>query len=149
MPDPAGTCRRQLQHSPPHSAESAEKRNLAEGRYQEQKTYRRLGRELLGEILARGMSYGAIALACGAGLESPISTVNEGTTMGMFQAVMVLLRAMLIPKMHLAVENLALRQQLAVCKQSVKRPKLHPRDRVFWVWLSRLWPNWRSALAIV
>jgi hypothetical protein len=69
--------------------------------------------------------------------------------MGMLKGVLVLLRAMLIPKMHLAVENLALRQQLAVCKQSVKRPKLHPRDRVFWVWLSRLWPNWRSALAIV
>jgi hypothetical protein len=48
-----------------------------------------------------------------------------------------------------AVENLALRQQVAVFKQSVKRPKLRPRDRVFWVVLSRLWPNWRSALAIV
>jgi len=69
--------------------------------------------------------------------------------MGMFQAVLVLLRAMLIPKIHLAVENLALRQQLAICRQSVQRPQLHPRDRVFWVWLSRLWPNWRSALAIV
>ncbi|MCE9556620.1 MAG: helix-turn-helix domain-containing protein [Planctomycetes bacterium] len=69
--------------------------------------------------------------------------------MGMLKAVLVFLRAMLIPKMQLAVENLALRQQLAVCKQSVKRPKLHPRDRDFWVWLSRLWPNWRSALAIV
>ena len=53
--------------------------------------------------------------------------------MGMLKAMLVLLRAMLIPKMHLAVENLALRQQLAVCKQSVKSPKLHPRDRVFWV----------------
>ena len=62
--------------------------------------------------------------------------------MGMFQAVLVFLRAMLIPKIHLAAENLALRQQLAVCKQSVKRPQLHPRDRVCWVWLSRLWPNW-------
>ena len=69
--------------------------------------------------------------------------------MGIFKAVWVLLRAMLMPKAHLAVENLALRQQLAVCKQSVKRPKLRLRDRVFWVWLSRLWPNWRSALAIV
>ena len=69
--------------------------------------------------------------------------------MGIFKAVLVLFRAMLIPRVHLAVENLALRQQLAVCKQSVKRPKLRLRDRVFWVWLSRLWPNWRSALAIV
>ena len=58
--------------------------------------------------------------------------------MGILKAVLVFLRAMLILKIHLAVENLALRQQLAVCKQSVKRPKLRPRDRVFWVWLSRL-----------
>ena len=69
--------------------------------------------------------------------------------MGFLKAIMMLLRAMLISKVHLAVENLALRQQLAVCKQSVKRPKLRPRDRVFWVWLSWLWPKWRSALAIV
>ena len=69
--------------------------------------------------------------------------------MGVFKAVLVFLRAMLISRIHLAVENLALRQQLAVCRQSVKRPKLRPRDRVFWVWLSRLWPNWGSALAIV
>ena len=69
--------------------------------------------------------------------------------MGMLKAVLLFLRAMLIPNIHLAVENLALRQQLAVCKQSVKRPKLRHCDRVFWVWLSRFWPNWRSALAIV
>ncbi len=47
------------------------------------------------------------------------------------------------------IQGDTLRQQLAVCKQAVKRPKLRPRDRVFWVWLSRLWPNWRSALDIV
>jgi putative transposase len=82
-------------------------------------------------------------------LEWPISTVNEGTKMSMFKAVLVFLRAMLIPNVHLAFENLALRQQLAVCRQSVKRPKLRPRDRLFWVWLSRLWPPWRSVLAIV
>jgi len=69
--------------------------------------------------------------------------------MGILKAAIVLLRAMLVPKAHLAAENLALRQQLAVCRQSVKRPKLRLRDRVFWVWLSGLWPNWRSALAIV
>ena len=56
---------------------------------------------------------------------------------------------MLLPKMHLAFENLALRQQLAVCRQSVKRPKLRPRDQVFWVLLSRFWANWRSTLVIV
>jgi len=67
--------------------------------------------------------------------------------MSILTAVTLFLRAMLTAKIHLAVENLALRQQLAVCRQSVKRPKLRPR--VFWVLLCRLWSNWRSALAIV
>jgi hypothetical protein len=38
--------------------------------------------------------------------------------MGILKAVLVFLRAMPIPKLHLAVENLALRQQLPVCKPS-------------------------------
>ena len=69
--------------------------------------------------------------------------------MGLFKACVLFLRAMLIPKLHVAFENLALRQQLTVYEHSVKRPKLRPRDWVFWVWLSRLWPNWQSALIIV
>ena len=56
---------------------------------------------------------------------------------------------MLVPRSRLAIENLALRQQLAVYKQSMKRPKLRPRDRIFWVCLSRFWSNWRSALCLV
>ena len=31
----------------------------------------------------------------------------------------------------------------------MRRPRLRQRDRIFWVWLSRLWPGWRSALLIV
>ena len=69
--------------------------------------------------------------------------------MGLLKACILFLRAMLVPKAQLVVENLALRQQLAVLKHSVKRPKLRPRDRVFWVWLSRFWSNWRSALILV
>ena len=69
--------------------------------------------------------------------------------MGILKACVLFLRAMLVPTARLAIENLALRQQLAVCKQSIKRPKPRPRDRVFWVWLSKLWPNWQSALVIV
>ena len=75
--------------------------------------------------------------------------VNEDTQTGILKACVLFLRAMLIPKIHLVIENLALRQQVAVFKQSVKRPKLQPRDRVFWVWLSRLRPNWRASLIIV
>jgi transposase InsO family protein len=91
----------------------------------------------------------SFALLPAVALEWPISTVAEGAKMGFLKALLVFLRAMLVPKAHLAFENLSLRQQLTVCKQSIKRPKLRPRDRVFWVWLSRLWPNWRFALAIV
>ena len=49
----------------------------------------------------------------------------------------------------LALENLALRQQLAVFKQSAKRPRLSQADRAFWVLLSRRWDGWRRALLIV
>ena len=69
--------------------------------------------------------------------------------MGVLKLVFLFLRALLVPKVHLAYENLALRQQLAVLNQASKRPKLRPRDRVFWAWLSRLWTDWRSALVIV
>jgi transposase InsO family protein len=47
------------------------------------------------------------------------------------------------------LENLALRQQLAVLRRSVKRPRLRPRDRIFWVFLKRLCEDWRSHLILV
>ena len=59
------------------------------------------------------------------------------------------LRGFLISKSQLAAENLALRQQLSVLRLSGKRPRLRKRDRIFWVWLSKLWKDWRSCLVIV
>ncbi len=50
---------------------------------------------------------------------------------------------------QLALENLALRQQLAVYKRTATRPKLRNGDRLFWAWLSRVWTSWRTALVIV
>src|SRR5262245_33688439 len=50
---------------------------------------------------------------------------------------------------QLALENLALRQQLAVYKRTVTRPNLRPTDRLFWVWLARVWAGWRRPLVIV
>ena len=50
----------------------------------------------------------------------------------------------------LQLENLALRHQIGVLRRSSRtRPKLTVVDRLFWVWLSRIWSDWRSALAIV
>src|SRR3989441_4710186 len=50
---------------------------------------------------------------------------------------------------QLALENLALRQQLAVYKRTANRPKLQRSDRLLWVWLSGVWPAWKQALVIV
>ncbi len=50
---------------------------------------------------------------------------------------------------NLAMENLALRQQLAILQRTSKRPQLQPKDRLFWILLSRLWCRWREVLIIV
>ncbi len=49
----------------------------------------------------------------------------------------------------LGLEILALRQQVAVLRRSVKRPRLSNVDRGFWVLLFRIWKDWRRALVIV
>ena len=45
---------------------------------------------------------------------------------------------------QLALENLALRQQLAVYRRTVPRPKLRTTDRLLWVGLARVWAGWRA-----
>src|SRR5947199_8146434 len=50
---------------------------------------------------------------------------------------------------QLALENLALRQQLAVYKRTMTRPRLRTADRFFWVGLARVWAGWRQPLVIV
>ena len=48
----------------------------------------------------------------------------------------------------LALENVALRQQLAALTRD-KRPHIRWRDRLFWILLAKSWPDWRSALIVV
>ena len=48
-----------------------------------------------------------------------------------------------------AVENAALRLQLAAFQRERKRPVLTSLDRLFWVGLSLLWNGWRAPLAYV
>src|SRR5215472_7171815 len=50
---------------------------------------------------------------------------------------------------RVALENIALRHQLAVFTREKKRPRLRDRDRLFWITLQRLWKDWRSALVFV
>ena len=49
----------------------------------------------------------------------------------------------------IALENLALRQQLAIYKRGNKRPRLARRDRWFWILFSRVWEGRRRALIMV
>ena len=49
----------------------------------------------------------------------------------------------------LLIENLALRQQLAVFKRKHCRPRLAAMDRLFWVALRRFWSSWNKALIVV
>ena len=49
----------------------------------------------------------------------------------------------------LALENLALRQQLAVAKRHMKRSNLEDCDRIFWIVLARCWDRWRDVVFVV
>ena len=49
----------------------------------------------------------------------------------------------------LMLENLALRQQLAVFKRQQPRPRLGAIDKPFWVVARRFWAHWKQALFIV
>lgn len=50
---------------------------------------------------------------------------------------------------QLALENIALRQQLAVYKRTVKRPKIEDRDRIFWMSVMGMLKEWKKALVFV
>ena len=53
-------------------------------------------------------------------------------------------------RVALQLEILALRHQLSVLKRSQRgRLRLNRADRLLWVWLSRFWSQWRSALVVV
>jgi transposase InsO family protein len=61
-----------------------------------------------------------------------------------------LISTLIRPRADLALENLALRQQLALVTHKANtrtRPKLV--DRILWVVLSRIWRRWKEALVVV
>ena len=49
----------------------------------------------------------------------------------------------------LVLENLALRQQLAVYRRIRPKPAMRWSDRRFWLGLRSAWPDWKSALVVV
>ena len=63
-------------------------------------------------------------------------------------ALLQFLRALVRRQADLALENAALRQQIAALRRRGRQPKLRARDRLFWVVLSWVWSRWRSVLLI-
>jgi hypothetical protein len=47
------------------------------------------------------------------------------------------------------LENLALRQQLAVLKRRHPRPRLDLLDKLFWIAVLRFWSGWQQSLIVV
>jgi hypothetical protein len=79
---------------------------------------------------------------------------NQAASLWLMRAIMLSLSHALLgacrTRLALQAEILALRHQINILRRSVPtRPRLNAPDRFLWVWLSRLWPDWRSALVIV
>src|SRR5437867_5784900 len=70
----------------------------------------------------------------------------------MLAALVVLLRTLgLLFSGHRAValENVALRQQLSILRRTLRRPHLSMSDRLFWMLLAKAWRDWRTTLIVV
>ncbi len=78
------------------------------------------------------------------GLEANIGT-DASTILSIFRFARLLFSG----HQAVAIENAALRLQLAAFQRRRKRPVLTVLDRMFWTTLRTLWPGWRSALLYV
>ncbi len=59
--------------------------------------------------------------------------------MSIFRVILLLFRALFRDRSQLALESLALRQQLAILRNKVVQPRLGNVDRAFWVRLAQVW----------
>lgn len=65
-------------------------------------------------------------------------------------SILLTVRSMIRSRAALQLEILALRHQLQVLGRPChRRVRLTRPDRLLWVWLSRVWQGWRSAVVIV
>ena len=78
-----------------------------------------------------------------------LSMLDSKTLVRMMALLVQTVRVLFRSRADLALENLALRQQVAVLKQKRPRPSLTGMDRAFWVALRQTWKHWANALIIV
>ena len=90
------------------------------------KPQRELALENLVSLLKTPSSAQSLTFPC-AGSSSPTLMRH------LLYALLATARSSLKPQRELALENLALRQPLAILKRKTKRPKLTKADRAFWV----------------
>jgi len=67
----------------------------------------------------------------------------------LFKNIFLMIFALFKNQSDLAIENLALRQQLSLYHHSKQRPKIRLRHRLFWIFISRFWRKWKAALIFV
>ncbi len=68
----------------------------------------------------------------------PVAIASQDGAMGWITPLLALINALLADRSRLALENVVLRQQIAVLRRSVKRAKIHDSDRIFWILMRRL-----------
>ena len=66
--------------------------------------------------------------------------------MSILRLAITLLLSLTKSRRQLLLENLALKQQVTMLRQSVKRPRTTTADRLFWILLSRHVEGWRQML---
>ena len=69
--------------------------------------------------------------------------------MGLLIPMTVYIRALFLPRHRLALESVALRQQLTVFKRNQPRPRLNHLDQLLWIALRRWYSGWAEALILV
>ena len=78
-----------------------------------------------------------------------VSCYKRLSPVDMISAFLAAIRVFFSARADLALEVLALRQQVAVLKRKRPRPTLNRFDRLFWTTLRGCWPRWSDALVIV
>ena len=66
----------------------------------------------------------------------------------LFMSLLGALRSVFRTRAELALEKLALRQQLANLRHTSGRPRIQMADRAFWLALSRLWSRWADVIVV-
>ena len=70
-------------------------------------------------------------------------------TLQFIEILLHLVKSLFTNKAHLALENLALRHQLALLHRKNPRPRIDDLDRAFWATLKDHFSAWANALVIV